>query len=325
MRALLMGLVPLALGGCGLALFDDPSGGGENLPTSASGPYGKPEIDFDTLADEPFIIDDPAASLVAPTVLPRDDGGFRFWFGREPNNTAGLSDIWRAEIADVFDLPDVAPVAALAPSQAWEGTRVTRPSVIELPSGTLVMYYEGGAEDAPAIGRAESSDGGNSWQKDPGNPVLDGAGDPGAAFGDGQWMLFVVRTGMDGIFRATSSDGASFELETAPVIASRPTLAGAFDRGGVSAPSVVVELTPANRLHFSMFFNGFDGDEDLTIGFAASFDGAQWERFNGLEPILTPGSPIEAQPTGLVVGPQAYLFYNQLAGGRQRIGVALNP
>lgn len=316
--------LPLA-SACGLGLYDEESGGGNNLPTSASGPYGKPEIDFDTPADEPFVIADPGASLVAPTVLPRDDGGFRFWFGREPNNTAGVSEIWRAELADVFELPDVAPAASLAADQTWEGTRVTRPAIVELASGELVMYYEGGTEEAPAIGRATSSDGGVSWQKDAGNPVVEGAGDPAAAFVDDEWMLYVVRTGSEGIHRATSTDGTSFAFDAEPVVMARPQAADAFDRGAVLAPSVVTELTPAGRVHFSMFFNGFDGDEDVAIGYAGSFDGVVWERFNGLEPILTPGSPDELGPTGLVVGPRAYLFYNQLSGGRQRIAVALHP
>ncbi|HUH05363.1 MAG TPA: hypothetical protein VML75_25375 [Kofleriaceae bacterium] len=321
----LIALLLLPLGGaCGLGWFEEASGGGENLPTSASGPYGKPEVDFDTPADEPFVIDDRAASLVAPTVLPRDDGGFRFWFGREPNNTTGLSEIWRAELADVFDLPDVEPVASMAPDQAWEGTRVTRPAVVEGDPGQLVMYYEGGPEDAPAIGRAESFDGGATWQKHPGNPVLGQAGDPGAVVVDGQWMLYVVRTGMAGIYRGTSADGVAFSLDAEPVIRPR-ALAGAFDRAGVASPSVVAEITPANQLHFSMLFNGVSAADDVAIGYAGSFDGVRWERFNGLEPVLTPGSPTEHGPTGLVAGTRAYLFYNQLSGGRQRIGVALHP
>lgn len=323
MRALLALPLPL-IAACGLGLFEEPSGGDENLPTSASGPYGKPEVDFDTPADEPFVIADPGASLVAPTVLPRDDGGFRFWFGREPNNTTGMSEIWRAELADVFELPDVTPLASMVPGQAWEGTRVSRPAIVEAGPGQLVMYYEGGTEEAPAIGRADSTDGGATWQKHPGNPVLDQAGDPAAALVEGEWMLYVVRTGMAGIYRASSTDGTSFTFDPEPVIGPR-ALDGAFDRGGVAGPSVVAAITPSGQLHFSMVFNGFDGSEDVAIGYAASFDGVRWERFNGLEPVLTAGSPTEHGPTGLVSGTRAYLFYNQLSGGRQRIGVALHP
>jgi hypothetical protein len=314
--------------GCGLGFTSEPSGGSDHLPTLGAGPYGKPDVDFDTPADEPFVVSQVTGSLLDPAVLRRDDGGFRFWFGRQPNNVFDESEIWRAEIPTVFDLPDVLPTAALQPDQAWEDSWVAAPAIVEGDDGRLVMYYEGGLTTR-AIGRAESVDGGATWTKDPANPLIVDAGEPTVARVDGTWLLYLTQPGRDGIFRATSADGVTFAIDDQPVVAARPDLADAFDRGGVSDPFVLVEETAAGRLHYGLFFNGSDGeegeDEDIAIGFAGSFDGVVFERFNGPEPVLTPGNPIENGPAAVVESDRGFLFYHQESGGRQRIGVALHP
>jgi hypothetical protein len=328
MRRLALGLAlagsALSAGGCGLGIVDNPSGGDDNLPTQAAGPYGKPEVDFDTPADEPYVLAEAGAQLRDPDALPRDDGGVRLWFSRQ----AETLEIWYAELADTRELPDVAPARALAADADWEQGQVTAPSVVDLGDGHLVMFYEGG-DTAPAIGRADSTDDGTTWQKHAANPVLAGARRPGAALVDGAWLLYAVRDDEDGIWRASSSDdGASFTLDAGPALRPRPLLAEAFDGERVDDPEVVVTVNDAGRAHLGLFFTGAARDgADLveSIGYAGSFDGVAFERFGGAEAVLDQGSPGETAPTVIVRTTQGVMFYGEVKQGTSRIGVALHP
>ncbi len=222
------------------------------------------------------------------------------------------------------DLPDVPPTPAMVADASWEVGRVAAPAVIE-EGGRLVMYYEGGAPDAPSIGRAESTDGGVSWQKEPGNPVLADAAEPTAVRVDGQWYLYVTRPGQPGIFRAQSADGLAFDLDPTPVLMPRPELADAFDPVAVSDPFVIAGRTAAGQLHWGMFFNGIDAGGDAAIGYAGSFDGVAWERFGGPDPVLTDGNPSENGPAAVLESARGFLFFQQVGQQRQRIAVALHP
>lgn len=308
-------------GGCGLGWFGDDPGGADGLPVSGAGPYGKPDFDFDTPAEEPFVVVDGSGSLFDPAALPRPDGGVRLWFSRLPDQAVDRHQIWRAELPGVLELPDVGPEASMAATEPWEQGQVRAPSVIDV-GDRLVMYFQGGVSD-PAIGRAESTDGGATWTKDPANPVLVGATDPAAAEAPGQILLYFTRPGVAGIFRAVSTDGASFAADPVPVLSPRAD-PDAFDVGGVAEPFVLVEPTPAGAVHFAMFYTGADAG-DVAIGYAGSFDGVVWQRFNGVEPILPAGGPTEHGPAAVVYADRALLFYDQLGLGRQRIGVALHP
>ena len=317
-----LSLIFVLCGGCGLGLFDDAGGGNRNLPTLGAGPYAKPELDFDTLADEPYVLD-ADAQLRDPAVLHRDDGGFRIWLGREPDNQPQQSEIWYAELASIHDLAERGPEQILVPDQAWEETRVAAPAVVDA-GDRLVMYYEGGVT-ARAIGRAESTDGGFIWTKDAG-PVLEGATEPTAArLPDGSWVLFVTRTDQPGIFRADSADGVNFTVADLPAVAARPDQATAFDRYAVSDPFLIVRETAAGQLHWGLFFNGLARNDDVAIGFAGSFDGLAWERFGGPDPVLHPGAPVENGPAVVLEPARGYLFFDERSQSRQKITVAVHP
>lgn len=322
-RVALLGVLIPCLG-CGMGLFDEESGGANNLPTQGAGPYGKPDVDFDTPANEPHVLIDNQASLTDPTALPRDDGGFRIWFARQDDDPGPSAEIWRAEIPSIFDLPDVDPVAAMVADQGWEEGHVTEPSIIDRGNGTLVMFYRGGAS-SPGIGRADSTDGGRTWQKHGGNPVITGATAPSVALLDGQWSLFFTRPGSPGIFRAESSDGLSWNEGTDPVISHRPDLIGAFDRGLVADPHVSARVTAAGQRHYGLFFRGEDTEGDASIGYAGSFDGIEWVRFFGPDPILTSLPPSEYGPAAVLGSSTGTLFFSEERQNRQRIGVAVHP
>jgi hypothetical protein len=310
--------------GCGMGLFDEESGGADNLPTQGAGPYGKPDVDFDTPADEPYVLADRQASLTDPTALARDDGGYRIWFARQVEDTVPSAEIWMAEIPTIFDLPDVAPQAVMVADQAWEEGNVTEPAVIELAGGALVMFYRGGAT-AGAIGRADSNDGGRSWQKHPSNPLLTDAAEPTVALLDGRWQLYFTRPGTPGIFRAESTDGIGWTTDAEPVIVHRPDLIGAFDRVAVSDPHVAARHTQAGQSHFGLFFNGLNDDGFASIGYAGSFDGVDWVRFFGPDPVLSGMPPSENSPAAVLGTTTGTLFFSEERLNRQRIGVAVHP
>jgi len=315
---------------CGVGPFDDAPGGRDNLPTRAAGPYGKTEIDFDTPADEPYVLEDITVDLRDPAPLARDDGGFRIWFTRgDPDD--GSAAIWYAELPDVRSVPDVPPQLALAASEPWEADFVGEPSVLDLGGGHLVLYYRGGPADAPSIGRADSMDDGASWQKSAQNPLLDGASPAGALLADGT-ALYFVDPAAPGIHAATSADGVAFDRLPEPVIEPRPELTDAFDTRAVFDPYALVTATldDSEPVHVGLFFTGTRRGADPgtlldAIGYAGSYDGITFTRFFGAEPVLEPGPPSEGGAGVISVAAGGVLFFHELKLTRYRIGAALHP
>ena len=322
--------------GCGVGPFDDEPGGRDNLPTRAAGPYSKLEIDFDTPADEPYVVIDRQAHVRDPAPLARDDGGVRLWFSHSPINDDGTSDtaaIWVTELSGLHELADVAPVLALAPDADWEEDLVAEPSIVDLGDDHLVLFYRGGLT-APAIGRADSTDGGATWDKHPDNPLLEAARSPAAAaLPDGRFLLFFTRPGAtDAILAADSQDGVSFTTRDEPVVTPRPDLEEAFDADAVGDPFALVTLPldASDTFHVGLFFSGTrparTGDEPVTsIGYAASFDGSTFARFLGPEPVLEGGPPDEAGPAVLLVPAGGILFFHEAPQNRDRVAAAVHP
>ncbi|MBT8492420.1 MAG: glycoside hydrolase, partial [Deltaproteobacteria bacterium] len=236
MRSLVI-IACVALAGCSLGYIDNESGGSSNLPTLGAGPFAKPQIDFDTPAEEPFVIVQNRVSLFEPTVLERDDGGFRLWFSRQEDDSDEVQ-IWTGELPDILELPDTQFRAALVADQSWEEGRVSAPSVVELADGRLFMLYEGGIT-APGIGLAISTDGGANWQKSDANPVIPDAISPGLGDARGRLLAVFLRPANDQeIFAADSDDGASWEIRSESVIGTRVDDGDAFDQQSLSSPSL---------------------------------------------------------------------------------------
>lgn len=321
-------LVFLVLGGCGLGVTGESHGGGEHLPTLGAGPYGRLEPDFDTLADEPFVVSDRDVSYEGPSALRRGDGGLRLWFGMRDDG--GAQVIGAAEILDLHGQPDVEPhqVFAALEDWEWEGGRVTNPSVIELPEeegGALVMFYEAGT-DAPVIGRATSLDDGVTWEREA-VPVLEGAASPGAAYVDGGYVLFVTRPDAPGIWRADSQDGESFAFADAAAIVPRPGLEDGFDGRAVGDPYVLIDTSDAGRQHWGLWFTGSSdapdaGPAPTAVGYAGSFDGETWARFGGADPVLVaPGG----SPCVLLDGGSGLMLYHEEQRLHLGIAAATHP
>jgi hypothetical protein len=309
--------------GCGLGLTDERSGGADDLPTLGGGPYNRVQPDAETPADEPIVIGDLRLSFEDPSALARAGGGFRLWFGRIDLSDADLaSEIWYAELSSLGELPVLEPELALAASEAWEAGRVSAPHVVDMGGGDLVMFYEAGDPADPAIGRADSSDDGSTWQKHATNPVLSGLGSPTAIALDGEWTLFGTHPDREGIFRADGIDGLAWDLVPEPIVTARPDVTGAFDRFQVGDPFAVAIRSPADRVYYGLFFNGADGpneDSDIAVGYAGSFDTQEWDRFMGIEPVLiTRERPVEG-PTVVIEPTRGFMFFHEIRGGRGKI------
>ena len=330
--ALAAALAALLLAGCGLGPFDDAPGGRDNLPTRAAGPYRKLEIDFDTPADEPYVLYENPAHYRDPSPLARDDGGLRVWFTREVIDT-GETSIWYAELPGLHELPDRAPAPALLADADWEEGLVAEPCVLDLGGGHLVLYYRGGVTE-PAIGRADSRDGGATWDKHPANPLLTAAAGPAAAVLPEGVVLYHTSPGRPGILRATSADGIQFERADGPVIEPRPGPGDAFDPLAVTDPfalaTATLDTTGAEPVHVGLFFAGIRPDEEegetvSAIGYAGSHDGAAFERFLGEGPILAVAPPSEGGPAVLLVPAGGILLFHEPRQNRFRIAAAVHP
>ncbi len=325
MRAAITLVAAAGAAGCGLGWTGESSGGGANLPTLGAGPYGRLPADFDTPAAEPAVIASRFDDYADPACLAREGGGIRLWFGLSTDDDPpGVSAIGRAEVPSLHDLPDVAPLVAMVASEPWEEDRVAAPAVIAR-GRDLVMFYEGGIA-TPAIGMAISSDGGETWTREP-DPVLTGAADPTVTFADDRFHLFVTRPGEDGVWRATSEDGLGFAFDPAPAITPRPDLAAAFDALGVGDPFVLIQTSDAGRQHWGLWFTGTAetpdaGDAPTAIGFAGSFDGIAWERFGGAEPVLTAPA---AGPCVLLDAGTGTLLFDEVDRLHLRISAAVHP
>jgi len=311
--------------GCGFGFADDTSGGSSGLPTSGAGPFERPGSDPETPIEEPWLLSTRILDLTQPAIIGRDGGGFVFFFAREPADLpAGDTEIWRGASLDPRQLPDDVPVSVLRADQAWEEGHVAAPAVVE-QGDRLVLFYEGGLA-TPQLGRAESTDGGRTWQK-AAAPVLADARAPGAAFDGTRWILAFTRATAPGIWLARSADGTNFTPDATPMVEASG-IDRSFEKLEVADPALGWVVESSGRGHWALWYGGLEELPDVgdapryAVGYAASFDGMTWNRLAGGRPVLA--APAGA-PTVLVEGPHATLLYQANDGLRPAIGIALHP
>lgn len=307
MRALLLLLLPA----CGLGWIGTEDDRTAGLPTSGAGPYKRLEPDDLTPASEPRFLNDTRADVEDPSML-AGGAGLRVWFTRRTDEPV-VSEIHYLEAPSAHQLPSVGPMAVQGATESWEEGVVSSPSVTKHPAGGLVMFYEGGVA-MPSIGRAVSTDG-VSWTKD-GDPLLVGATSPSAVFVDGETWLFVTRPNELGIWRAVDA-GSGFVFDPAPVILPRTGETDAFDQLSVFDPFAlaVPSLEPGvTRVH--LWFAGTTEDPPATaIGYAATFDGLDWQRFGGQKPMLSADA---AGPTVILEASRGLMLFEGAAAGGTR-------
>jgi hypothetical protein len=311
MRALLL----LLLSGCGLGWIGGEDDRTAGLPTSGAGPYTRLSRDDATPAIEPVFHDENRASVADPSML-AGGPGVRVWFTQSTADPV-TSEIRYIEASSLRVLP-AASVTVLTATETWEEGLVSAPSVVANPDGGLVMFYEGGIA-TPSIGRAVSDDG-LTWTKDP-DPVLVGAASPSAVFVYGETWLFATRPMEIGIWRAVDV-GSGFELDAAPIVEPRPDEMDAFDRVSVAEPfALAVPTLAKDRSRIHLWFAGTtDLPNDATsVGYVSSFDGLTWERFGGLNPMITADA---SAPTVVLTAAGGTMLFSEPSGNKTVITAA---
>ncbi len=315
-------VVSLSSLACGLGPFAEPGGGDDRLPQSGAGPYVFAAPDFDTPADEPYVLAQPIVSLTDPWVHKLDDGRYEIFYTR---STEDASEVWRVRLESLDALPAEPPERVLAPSADWEGSVVRSPSLV-VEGSEFFLYYEGG-DDAPSIGLARSTDGGQTFAKDVSNPVVTEAGDPDVIKTEESWLMVSIDPLGEQIVLREGQSAAAFGAPRALVSARLG--AGTFDAFGVRAPALRRQTSSAGREHFGLFYSGLgpnaDGEETSSIGYQGSFDLQLWTAFLDGEPILSAGPAGAGGPAPLLDGTDSLLFVHQARQGRGRLAVAFGP
>ncbi len=318
MRALLVAVLAT---GCGLG--GSVGGGADNLPILGAGPYGKLADDPMSPAIEPYVVTDLMANLGDPSALDRDGGGYRLWYTRNPRDGSPAS-IYRSDVAKLGQNPLADPAPSLGPTETWEAGAVRAPSVVDL-RGPLVMAYQAGAVDAPAIGLATSDTDGGPWIH-AAAPIITNATDPALIVVGDTWRIYFNRPDAPGIFLAVSTDGgATFTIQPDPVLVPRGTDAGAFDRLWIGQPAAVGGISEAGQLRIGLFYVGKNALRQFAIGYAGSDDGVHFERFFNGRAVLQPGGEDEHAPSAVIHTADSVLFFTQQNSAVQAIAAATQP
>jgi len=309
----------LTFAGCGLGPFSDGGGGSENLPQSGAGPYRFAEPDFDTPADEPYVVSQPVVSLSDPAVRTLPGGGYEIFYTRKDDSS---TQIWKVSLESFGALPVAGPTMVLAADASWEEGVVRAPSLVVRES-ELFLYYEGGLT-MPSVGLARSTDGGETFAKEAANPLLLGARDPDVIADGDSWLMVHGDLRDRTIELRSSANGIDFAAPH-PLISARLGEVGAFDALGIRAPALRVRISRAGRAQFGLFYAGLgentDGDPVESIGYQGSFDGEHWEPFFDGEPILDANPAGAGGPAPVIGDTKSFLFVHQPRQGRGRIAV----
>jgi hypothetical protein len=256
MRALVMTLLIAACGTGG-----DAGGGAQHLPVSGGGPFGVIASQEGDLIDAPVVLTDPV-DLDDPVVF-ADGAQLAVWVTAHRNGGDTIEHADAVSLRQGFaDLE-----LALAADEPWEGGGISAPSLIR--GNPWLLFYRG----AGGIGVATSADA-HSWSKLPG-PVIPGAAPPAAVRLADKIRVYYPKNG--GIWAAEAASETGPFTEIGEMVRAVPY--------GVSLGRVFAraEQTPAGRVRHDLYFTVNAVDEDgvpfTTCGFAASYDGRNFEVF----------------------------------------------
>lgn len=174
---------------------------------------------------------------------------------------------------------------------------------------------------SPVDNNKQVCDAGTGWQEYGGNPAFrsdptlaDGLpGDPSVVAVRGSFILYYGATRGDfsepskvQIFRATSSDGMTWERTSTPVLT--PGAPGSWDALKVETPSVLRRPDGS----WAMYYSGNDADSevDFEIGLATSSNGTTWQRYGAAPVLRTNGDELSLiGPSVLYDGERYLMFY----------------
>ena len=203
---------------------------------------------------------------------------------------------------------------------AWDSVRALRPSVVEDPDGTLLMWYAGSNGETSRILGARRPADTASWE--PLGVAIDAgaAGDSDSYAAESPCVVatpggyLMVYGGFDGeverLHMATSDDGRRWEPQG--TIMQR----GDEDAGGANDPWL---LMTGER--WWLFYTGIPEPSRTTILAAVSQSGASWDRAGT---VLEPNAEEAAvsHPCVIQIARTFYAFYGVDAGGVFSIAMA---
>lgn len=170
--------------------------------------------------------------------------------------------------------------------------------------GTDASVEDAGLADSSAVDGESPPLVDQNWQRDPGNPVVEGDGnlihhvaDPWVIHDQGMFRMWFGFVGADHsrgmVGYAESADGQTFNMRSTPVL-EPSTDATAWDNQNAEIPTVVKDdAEPDPNRRYKMWYGGSSWLEDpapFRVGLAFSPDGISWTRLPG------PESPIDSTP-----------------------------
>lgn len=254
-----------------------------------------------------FGVRDPAPLLDERGYWARDEAGRKriFYTGsRLPDGNMQSTGIIHSADEEVWECAGNQP--AIEPDVgAWDSKVASTPWAIQRRDGKIYLYYRGLSEHLKneSIGVAISDDGGQTFNKYSGNPILarkDFAGQPQSGpccLGvvnvcvtlEGQYLIcfegsYAGDDGRAAIFAAVSNDGLSFTAinDGQPMFSAAQASAWHVNR--VANPRIT---TFAEHGLYMLSYNGHFGSGRYALGVAFSRDLINWQDYGG-NPVFYP-------------------------------------
>ncbi|MDP6943400.1 MAG: hypothetical protein QF464_04560, partial [Myxococcota bacterium] len=280
--------------------------------------------------------DDPSTLIyVEPHAFATADGEIAL-FAEGRNPATGEGTIVRCDVDTTLVCNDLRPV--LGPSDEgapeWLSERAGAPAVLQQESTWLLAFAFG---QGAGIGLAWSMDGEDFTLDEA--PLLEATGlyeqegidSPSLIRTETGYRLYYEGRDSDGTTRILVADGdhglvfqrvgvaldAGLGCED---VTGQPETC--WDAAGVGSPEVRPAITPAGRPVYRLFYSGL-GATGLDLGFAASWDGVNFERFV-YNPVVG-SDAAERQPTNVRINDHYLLFFEERISNTVRgIAVSIN-
>jgi hypothetical protein len=308
----------------GCAATGDSGGGASHLPVSGSGPFAPLPPDPSLNISAPVVLADATADLDDPSVVAWNDA-LALWVSVDRR---GVKTIEHADANTLLD-GFMSLYPAIQADQGWEAGAVAQPSVL-WTSPWLMFYAAGGM-----LGWATAADG-HTWVKAPGPALIantleegDSLSSPAVVVIDDRVRVYYLAAGAIWAAEAPADDVLAnrstswTRVDGKPETPERdPFLARSSFATGLGRFTARAAMTPANRLRHDLYFTATTTTATATattIGFASSFDGADYHVAAApiLSAKLTTRSPAETP-----YGDEALLLYVEHLGVRDVIAAA---
>jgi predicted GH43/DUF377 family glycosyl hydrolase len=267
-----------------------------------------------------------------------DDNTIRMFFGR-PGKTGGIFyfDVDPANPAVLKNGP-IGPLLSPGPDGTYDDDWLICPEPVKITETHWRMYYSAKRKGAFfggvwSLACADSHDGGKTWTKHDGNPIMtvtqdnweSGAvGFPSVEKDESGWRMWYLGTDQKGnalkqVGYATSTDGLKWLRHQAnPVLPVDPD--NHWEKQAIAVARVIRD----GRL-CRAWYCSYPQNDTYAVGFAESVDGIHWTR-SPHNPILKPGgagwdSKMKAYPGVVRVGDRYFMWYSG-NGYHSAIGLA---